>query len=197
MGNFIKQFKIATLILIRTVLILIYAISKTVPQIVTIFKTKKECKAVLVSIEEKQRTIDILKEQVQRAKAQKPEVKFVKAFYIPVESGMDKEAVIAGEFTDVLKIMREYSIKARSVNYDYTPSDDNFYKYASSEYNVAEIQMDMIANYTQFKNFLIEIFKHEHFINIVSIEIQPYSKNKKILLIRFTMRLYGKTSSEV
>lgn len=195
MDKFAKQFKVAVLIMVVGVLLFIFALSKIFPQIGTLFKNKLEYSKNQTSLSEKQKTLDAIKEEAAKPKdTSKDRVRMVKDFYIPVESGLDKEAVIAGEFADVLKIMREFSVKARTVDYDYDPADDNFYANASGEYNVAEIEMDLVANYNQFKNFLIEIFKHEHFINIVSIEIQPYSKDKKILLIRFTMRLYGKIS---
>ena len=41
-------------------------------------------------------------------------------------------------------------------------------------------------------NFLKEMYKHEHFIDLLSVEIVPYKKNKKILLINFKVKLYAK-----
>ncbi len=196
MEKFVKQFKTAVLILVVGVILFVFSLTKIFPQVGSIIKGKIEYGTTSASLKAKQAALETAKEEAAKPKQDLTRVKMVKDFYIPVESGLDKEAVIAGEFADVLKIMREFSVKARSVDYDYDPADDNFYANASDKYNVAEVEMDLVANYNQFKNFLIEIFKHEHFINIVSIEIQPYSKNKRILLIRFTMRLYGAISPE-
>ena len=196
--KYFKQFKTASLILVGTILLFVFACSKIAPSVTELLKIKKECSVTLASLNEKQKLLESLKAEEEKQKEEQEEeiasVRLIKDFYIPMESGLDKEAVIAGEFADVLKIMREYTVRARSVNYDYEPADDAFYTNASDRYNVAEVEMDLVANYNQFKNFLIDIFKHEHLINIVSIEIQPYNKDRKILLIRFTMRLYGKMS---
>ena len=52
--------------------------------------------------------------------------------------------------------------------------------------------MEMIANYVNYDNFLKELYKHEHFLDIQSVEIVPYKKNKKILLIKFKLKVYAK-----
>ena len=49
----------------------------------------------------------------------------------------------------------------------------------------------MIANYSDFANFVRELYKHEHFLDISKIEIVPYQKNKRILLISFQIKLYA------
>lgn len=114
-----------------------------------------------------------------------------KPFYKPVISGMDTEAVIAGEFAEILQLIRANRIKVRSIKYDYDPQDDNFVKNAGSTYKVARLNMEMIANYMNFNNFMKELYKHEHFLDIQSVEIVPYRKNKQILLINFKLKLYS------
>ena len=49
----------------------------------------------------------------------------------------------------------------------------------------------MIASYSNFANFLRELYKHEHFLEISKIEIAPYEKNKRILLISLQIKLYA------
>ena len=61
-----------------------------------------------------------------------------------------------------------------------------------NQYNVARLKMEMIANYVNYDNFLKELYKHEHFLDIQSVEIVPYKKNKKILLISFNLKVYAK-----
>ena len=112
-----------------------------------------------------------------------------KPFYKPVISGMDTEAVIAGEFAEILQLIRANRIKVRSIKYDYDPQDDNFVKNAGSTYKVARLNMEMIANYMNFNNFMKELYKHEHFLDIQSVEIVPYRKNKQILLINFKLKI--------
>ena len=107
-------------------------------------------------------------------------------------SGLDTEAVIAGEFTEILQLVRANQIKVRSIKYEYEPSDDAFVAQAGSQYNVARLNMEMVGNYSNYDNFLKEMFKHEHFLDIQSAQIDQYKKNKRVLLINFKVKLYAK-----
>ena len=130
------------------------------------------------------------KEAEQKAKEAENKISG-KPFYKPIESGMDTEAVIAGEFAEVLQLIRANQIKVRSIKYDYDPADDNFVQGAKDKYNVARLNMEMIANYSNYDNFLKEMYKHDHFLDIQSVEIVPYKKNKRVLLINFKVKLYA------
>ncbi len=154
--------------------------------------TKDSIKDKTEQLEKKQAQLEQYKkeEAEQAAKEQKEKVSG-KPFYKPIESGLDKESVITGEFSEILQLIRVNKIKVRSISYDYDPADDNFVKGASSKYNVARLNMEMIANYANYDNFLKELYKHEHFLDIQSVEIVPYKKNKKILLINCKIKLYA------
>ena len=115
-----------------------------------------------------------------------------KELFIPEEKGLDTEGVIAGEFTEILDLIRANTIKMRSINYTYDPSDDTFVKGAADRFNVAQLDMEMIANYKTFENFLKDLYKHEHFLDIAKVEVEPYEKDKSVLLINFTLKLYAK-----
>ena len=117
-----------------------------------------------------------------------------KPFYKPILSGFDSEAAIAGEFSEILQLVRANQIKIRSIKYEYDKdvADDVFAQNAGDKYNVARLNIEMIANYSNYDNFLKELYKHEHFLDIQQIEIVPYKKNKKILLINCKIKLYAK-----
>ena len=135
------------------------------------------------------RYIIIERTEIQKEKTVRQEAK---AFYKPIETGLDNEAVIAGEFAEILQLIRANQIKVRSIKYDYNPSDDNFVRGNAGKYNVARLNMEMIGNYTNYDHFLRELYKHEHFLDIQSVEIVPYRKDKRILLINFKLKLYSK-----
>ena len=137
----------------------------------------------LEALKQKQRA-----EQEKEANAQKSE----KQFFKPIMSGLATENIITGEFSEVLQLIRANKIKVRSIKYDYDPSDDNFIRNAPDKYNVARLNMEMISEYSNYDNFLKELYKHDHFIDIETIEIVPYRKNKKILLINLRVKLYAK-----
>ncbi|MDE6138779.1 MAG: hypothetical protein K2F57_04845 [Candidatus Gastranaerophilales bacterium] len=145
------------------------------------------------TVQEKQAKLDEYRRKEQEAKAKENESKnSEKPFYKPVLSGLDTEAVIAGEFAEILQLVRANQIKVRSIKYDYDPKDDAFVNGAGSQYNVARLNMEMVGNYSNYDNFLKEMYKHEHFLDIQTAEIVPYKKNKKILLINFKVKLYAK-----
>ena len=52
--------------------------------------------------------------------------------------------------------------------------------------------MKIVTNYSDFENFIQDLYKYNYLTNINSIEIFPYVKNKRVLLINFTLTLYAK-----
>ena len=47
------------------------------------------------------------------------------------------------------------------------------------------------GSYIKFQSFLKDLYKHEHFLNIQEIEINPYKKDKSILHIKLILSLYA------
>lgn len=114
-----------------------------------------------------------------------------KDFFKPLESGSDSESILASEFTEILQLMTSNAIKTRAVKYTYDPADDNFIKGAGGKFSVCQLDMQMIASYANFKNFMKDLYKHEHYLDIANVEIVPYKKNKSILLINLKLKLYA------
>ncbi len=189
----IKQFIVPILLLIVTAVGLVMLSTKVVDNVRNYMAIKTEIETKTASIQEKQAKLDEYKRKEEEQKAkEKQNATSGKPFYKPVMEGLDTEAVIAGEFAEVLQLVRANKIKVRSIKYDYDPSDDAFVQGAGTEYNVARLNMEMIGNYSNYDNFLKEMYKHEHFLDLQSVEIVPYKKNKRILLINFKVKLYAK-----
>ena len=51
--------------------------------------------------------------------------------------------------------------------------------------------MELFATYMKFQSFLKDLYKHEHFVNMQTIEIMPYKKDKSILNIKMKLSLYA------
>lgn len=176
---------------VGVVILFIFLMAKAVPAIIGIFNLNKSYKTAQTTLVDKQRELDEIKKRIENAREER-KLEGSKAFFKPIESGMDTESVIANEFGEILMLIRANSVKTRAINYTYDPADDNFVKGAKDSFNVAKLDMDMVANYKNFESFLKELYKHEHFLDISSVEITPYSKNKKYLLIKFQLKLYAK-----
>ncbi|MBD5401795.1 hypothetical protein HDR58_03195 [bacterium] len=188
----LKPFLIPILLLIVTLV----GAGLLAPQIVTNVQSYMDAKSEYENktglIQEKQNKLEAYKRKEAEEKAkEEANKKSGKPFYKPIESGMDTEAVIAGEFAEILQLVRANQIKVRAIKYDYDPADDNFVQGAKEKYNVARLNMEMIGNYSNYDNFLKEMYKHEHFLDLQSVEIVPYKKNKKVLLINFKVKLYA------
>lgn len=189
----LKQFLVPIALLVMIIVGLVYGAQKIMENMQSLTNVKQEIVTKTDTVKQKEAKLAEYKRQEEEEKAKDNEsANGQKPFYRPIESGMDTEAVIAGEFAELLEHIRANKIKVRSIKYEYDPADDNFVKGAKDKYNVARLNMEMISNYSDYDNFLKEMYKHEHFLDIQSAEIVPYKKNKKILLINFKIKLYAK-----
>lgn len=186
---YLRKFKSIILILLVTLLAFGYILSRTIPVVTQIFKIMEDHKTAVTSLADKERTLQNLKEKTEKANAENKNT--AKEFYKPIEQGLDTEAVIANEFSEILALIRGNAIKTRSIKYEYEPKDDNFVKNVPDKYNVAKLDIEMIGTYKDFEGFLKELYKHEHFLDIGKIEVVPYEKDKKILIINFQLKLYA------
>lgn len=187
--NNVKKFKVAISILVLAFVIILLLIFKTVPEVQRIFSIQEQTKTQTDALNGAEAKLQSLKAEAARKSADDAQV--AKAFFKPINSGLDTEAAISDEFGEILQLLRSNKIKTRSIKYDYDPQDDNFVKNAGSRYQVCRITADMIANYSNFENFLRELYKHDHFLEISKIEVAPYQKNKRILLINLQIKLYA------
>ena len=190
---YLKKFKNVVMLLIFVIFVFGFLVSKLVPIVTEYVKTATEHSTSIKTLEEKKRTLEYMKKNMAESekKAQNDKKTLLKSFYKPIEKGLDAEAVIANEFSEILELLRVNSIKMKSIKYDYNPADDNFVRNVSSEYQVARLNAEMIATYKNFEGFLKELYKHEHFLDISNIEIVPYQKDKKIPIIKFQLKLYA------
>lgn len=169
--------------------LVIFVIVKTVPEVQKIMQLQTDYKTQSASLADSERKLQDLKDAEARKDAESQNLS--KMFFKPINEGLDTEAAIADEFAEILQLIRDNKIKTRSVKYDYDPQDDNFVKNAANRYHVCRVSAEMIASYTNFANFLRELYKHEHFLEISKIEIAPYEKNKRILLVSLQIKLYA------
>lgn len=186
---YLKKFQIAVGIFVLSLIVFIFLVMKVVPEAQRISQIQTDYKAQSSALADSERKLQDLKDAAKRKEAENENIQ--KIFFKPISEGLDTEAAISDEFGEILQIVRENKIKMRSVKYDYDPQDDNFVKNAGNRYQVCRVTAEMIASYSNFANFLRELYKHEHFLEISKIEIVPYEKNKRILLISLQIKLYA------
>jgi mannitol-specific phosphotransferase system IIBC component len=191
----IKQFMWPILITVAALVIAVILGMKLATAVQDMMSYKADIAAKEQSLKESQKKLSEFQEKERKEAKQNAEnAANSKPFYKPAATGMNTEAVIQGEFAEILELIRVNRIKVRTIKYDYDPQDDAFVKGAGGKYKAARLNMEMVANYTSYNNFLKELYKHDHFLDIQSVEIVPYRKNKQILLINFKLKLYSQES---
>lgn len=186
---YLKKFKIAVSIFAGSIVVYGFLVSKIVPEVQRIIQIQEQHKTQTSTLADAERKLQGLKDNIEAKKIENANM--VKAFFKPINGGNDTESVISDEFGEILQIIRVNKIKTRSMKYDYDPQDDNFVKNVGNKYHVCRITAEMVGNYSNFENFLRELYKHEHFLEISKIEIVPYQKNKRILLATLQIKLYA------
>lgn len=187
---YIRKFRISVMILGATILLFVILLMQVLPNIEKITKIQKNTRSQSSSLADMERRLEDLK----KTEEEKEDTSnLAKAFFKPINGGVDTETAIADEFAEILQIMRDNKIKTRSIKYDYEDAlqDDNFVKFAANKYHVCRVTADMIGSYQALENFLRDLYKHEHFLEISKVEIVPYEKNKRILLANIQIKLYA------
>ena len=188
--DIVKKLKLTVPLLLAGIFICGYLIyTQVYPVITAIKELKVQVETQAGVLAEKQRKLEDVKLQL---KKQQDESTLEKEIFVPEEKGLPAEDMIAGEFEEILEIIRANTIKMRSINFDMNPRGDVFVQGAPEKFNVAALKMEMIGTYKNFENFLKDLYKHEHFLEISKVQIEPYEKDKTILLINYEMKLYAK-----
>lgn len=189
----LKLLQNAILILVFAVLgALYFTITQIVPKATTIKEISQQYVAESASLTEKERKYDEMKASLMEAT--NVDLTGSKDMYKPIEDGLDAESIVAGQFNEILGLLRANAVKARSVNYEYNPASDEFVKGAGAKVSACHATLELIATYKNFENFLKDLYMHEHFLDIAKVEILPYEKDKTVLLINCKLKLYAKKS---
>jgi hypothetical protein len=186
---YFKKFENAIAVLLVLVLLSVYLlVNLVVPKFKETLNVFKEIHNQEALIKDTTRKLE---EAKQREMQQEVSIKGLKAFYHPIEPGADTETIMVKEIGDVLVILSHNKVKTRAIRYTYDPPEDTFIKHAPARFSACLLDVDIIAEYRTLLNFLRDLYRHEYFININKVEIIPYRKNKKILLVNLQITLYA------
>ncbi len=115
----------------------------------------------------------------------------VKKIYTPLEGGTDTDSAFAVLLDDIIEIARKNHIKTHSIQSSDNPPEDIFIQKGEGKYNAQRLTLKVVSDYTDFEGFLRDLFSYNYLININELEIYPYEKNKRILLINLAITLYS------
>lgn len=140
--------------------------------------------------------LSIAKEKAERKKKLRMLDDMTKKIYQPNGAATDSESTFALLLDDIIEISRKNHIKTHSIRQIVDPEEDVFIKGDKSHYSACKLEMKIISDYSDFKEYISDLYKYPYLVNINDIEIYPYEKNKRILLVNFSLTLYAEKSAE-
>jgi len=190
--KYLVMFKVSLTIVGVTLVIAIILLSIAVPKMLGSFQNMKKLQESNASIVQKRTEIQRLKDSIAQEKAAKLPDDEMKVFYKDIKaSGSLSADILAGEVQEINDLIKYYGMKVYKVNYTYDDENDTFYKGQKEKYSVCKVDLELFSNYMKFQGFLKDLYKHKHFLDIQSVEIKPYKKDKSILDVILVLSLYA------
>ena len=120
-----------------------------------------------------------------------------KKIYSPIESDLsDDDTLFFTLYNDVIEMVHANSVKIKSIDYQYNPETDAFVKSGKDTYFVCDVNMELVSNYVNLGKLIQDLYQYPYYIKINELEVDPYKKDKKILLSKLSLRLYAHTIPE-
>ena len=142
----------------------------------------------------KQQRLDQIRQQKQASEnSKKKQPESSKIIYEVLGQQFSPEASFGIMFENILANMSNSGLRIRSIDYNYSPADDKILQTNTPGYNACELSFLTVGSYTQLQTFLKNIAKENYLTGINEIYLEPYDKDKTILIARLKIRLYTKT----
>ena len=116
-----------------------------------------------------------------------------KVIYEVLGKQFSPEASFGIMFENILAHVATSGLRVRSIDYNYTPQDDKILMTNLQGYNACELGFVAVGTYAQFQTFFKNIAKENYLSNIYEIYIEPYDRNKSVLISKFKVRIYTKS----
>lgn len=123
----------------------------------------------------------------------KKESKSGKVIYEVLGQQFSSEASFGIMFENILANITNSGVRIRSIDYNYSPQNDKVLQTNAVGYNACELSFTTVGSYSQLQNFFKSIAKENYLTNLYEVYIEPYDKDKTILIAKFKVRLYTKT----
>lgn len=155
--------------------------------------------AQLAKVEAKQKELDDLNNKLQIVQKKIKQIKdsissSQKKIYSPLESDLGNETLFFTLYNDLIEMIHANSVKIKSIDYKYNPESDSFVKFGKDIYFVCDVEMELVSNYVNLGKLIQDIYQYPYYIKINNLEVNPYKKDKKILLSKLSLRLYAHTA---
>ena len=190
--NELKKYKEALMYLAGIIFVAVFLFQKIQPEVqntINLYQQIGQQKDIAANISKQ---LSIAKEKVERKKKMRLLDDMAKKVYSPAEGvSIDADSAFSVLLDDIIEISRKNHIKTHSIQSTLNPSEDVFVKGDKEHFSAYQLDMKIVSDYSDFEGFIRDLYAYNYLININKIEIYPYQKNKRILLINLTLTLYS------
>lgn len=190
--NELQKYKESLMYLAGIIVVAVFLFQKIQPEFtrtIDLYKQVGQQKDVAAGISKQ---LSVAKEKVERKKKMRLLDDMTKKVYSPAEGvSLDADSAFSVLLDDIIEISRKNHIKTHSIQSTLNPSEDVFIKGDKEHFSAYQLDMKIVSDYSDFEGFIRDLYAYNYLININNIEIYPYQKNKRILLINLTLTLYS------
>ena len=190
--NELQKYKESLMYLAGIIVVAVFLFQKIQPEFtrtIDLYKQVGQQKDVAAGISKQ---LSVAKEKVERKKKMRLLDDMTKKVYSPAEGvSLDADSAFSVLLDDIIEISRKNHIKTHSIQSTLNPSEDVFVKGDKEHFSAYQLDMKIVSDYSDFEGFIRDLYSYNYLININNIEIYPYQKNKRILLINLTLTLYS------
>ena len=178
------------------ILVFVLFINFVIPQFSKTIGAVKSMNSNKSQFTQVQERYNALKMQQDAQNRQKKVVKDGKIIFEAPDMQFSSDASFAPLFELVLTIAQQSGIRIRAIDYNYTPEDDIIFAAKLEGYNTCELNMVAVGSYSEFQTFFKTVMKEKYVTNLAEIELNPWEKDKKVLIAKIKLRLYTRTLPE-
>ena len=190
--NELQKYKESLMYLAGIIVVAVFLFQKIQPEFtrtIDLYKQVGQQKDVAAGISKQ---LSVAKEKVERKKKMRLLDDMTKKVYSPAEGvSLDADSAFSVLLDDIIELSRKNHIKTHSIQSTLNPSEDVFVKGDKEHFSAYQLDMKIVSDYSDFEGFIRDLYAYNYLININNIEIYPYQKNKRILLINLTLTLYS------
>lgn len=115
-----------------------------------------------------------------------------KSIFQPKYTYSNSLLALNGMLEEVTNMALKNQLKLRKIDYIENLTNDVIVENDPNSYNACGVKLSLIGSYFEFQKFLNELFIYPYLVNISTIDISPYQKDKRVLIIDVTLHMYAK-----
>ena len=184
----ILKFREAILYIIIIILAFAWLLTQIVPQVTELVRTEQKIQKRTEELATVQAKLDKLREEMQSSEKDKEQR--IKDIYKPEMKFDSQDSEYLVMIDDVVSMIKDNNLKVYALDYNYNVIADEIVAQSAGKYLGCQLTLSLIGDYNQLRNFFMDIIKYPYLITLNSIEIEPYTKNKNLLLSLVKVTIY-------